>query len=123
MRRLLLLTLTAGLVACGSSTGPDGSVLSVRLRDDSGAPAGRNQVIVTLESDARLNASTGRDGVAEIAVGDAGAYRVTVIPRAGFVGSTALTRTVTVSENTRLVVEFTLHREGISSFPPPLGEY
>jgi hypothetical protein len=114
MRRLVLASLLVGAVACDSGRGlaPDASVISVRIRDDTGAPAGRNQVLLTMSA-VSLNASTKGDGTADVTVESAGTYRVTVVPRAGFVGGQAgLTKVVTVVPGSQTVVEFTVNRVG-----------
>jgi len=110
--------LLACLASCdiGGATGPDATLISVRVRDDRGLSAGRNEVVVVQPSALRLDARTGADGNADIALDAPGTYRVTVIPRDGYVaGSDPLTKTVTVDEHTRTQVRFTLFR---SSWTP-----
>jgi hypothetical protein len=125
MRRLVLASLVTGLAACdgGRSTGPDASVITVRIREDGGAPGGRNQVLIATPS-ATVSASTSRDGTADVAVATAGTYRVTVIPRDGFVGGIAgLSKVVTVAAGEAAVVEFTVNRAGASPVEPPIESW
>jgi hypothetical protein len=118
MRRLILTLLVAGGIACESSTGTESSVISVVVRDDRGAPVDRMPVSATLSS-TRVDASTRGDGRAEIRVPEPGTYLVRVLPRAGYVGSTpALSKSVTVDDNVRATVDFTVHREGVSTADP-----
>ncbi|MBL0171771.1 MAG: hypothetical protein IPP90_13810 [Gemmatimonadaceae bacterium] len=120
MRPLITVLLFVGLASCSSrgATAPDATVISIRLRDDRGAPAGRNQVIVTLPTATRLDTRTQGDGTVDIGVADAGVYLVRVIPREGYVSTTSLTKTVTVTSNGTVVVDFTLYRAGTdSNFP------
>ncbi|MGZ8379112.1 MAG: hypothetical protein ACXWZS_02005 [Gemmatirosa sp.] len=121
MRRLVLASLLAGLAACdgGRSTGPGAAVITVRIREDGGASGGRNQVLIATPS-ATLSASTSPDGTADVAVATAGSYRVTVIPRDGFVGGIAgLSKVVTVAAGEAAVVEFTVNRASVSPGEPP----
>ena len=119
MRKLIAMSLITLAAACSSNTGPDGTVISVRLRDDSGAPAGRNQIVVTQSDGSKLTVSTGNDGKANIRLASPGDCVVSVIERNGFVASDALTRRVSVTANTTTTLEFTLYRKGTSTFDPP----
>ncbi len=119
MRKLIAMSLITLAAACSSNTGPDGPVISVRLRDDSGAPAGRNQIVVTQSDGSKLTVSTGNDGKANIRLASPGDCVVSVIERNGFVASDALTRRVSVTANTTTTLEFTLYRKGTSTFDPP----
>jgi hypothetical protein len=120
MRKLIAISVLAILAAaCQSSTGPESTVISVLLRDDSGAPAGRNQIIVTQSDGTKLSATTGNSGKADIKVTQSGDYVVSVIQRSGFIGSDALTRRVSVAANTKTTLEFTLYRGGTSTYDPP----
>lgn len=119
MRRLIAISLLALAAACTSSTGPESTVISVVLRDDSGASAGRNQLIVTQSDGTKIAASTGTNGKTSIKVTSPGDYTVSVIQRSAFVGSDALTRRVSVAANSTTVLEFTLYRGGASTFDPP----
>ncbi len=120
MRAFVTGFLLAAAVACdiGQGTRPDATVISIRLRDDRGAPAGRNQVIVTLPASTRVNAQTRTDGTVDIGVVDPGVYRVWVIPRDGYISTDSLTKLVTVTSNGKVVVNFTLHRAGTNSDGP-----
>lgn len=112
MRRLLFASLFA-VSACSSESpvSPESAVINVQIRDDSGAPAGRNQVIVTMPGGGKVNARTGDDGTADIRVPSGGVYEVWVVPRNVYVGGTEpLTKTVTVAGNAKAVVAFTVHR-------------
>ena len=116
----MLTSLVAGLVACGSGTSPDATVIEVRVRDDIGAPVNRTAVRVSLSESARLDATTRRDGTADIEVGDAGDYLVYVIPSEGYrAGLEPLSRTVTVVPNSKVTVDFIVHRAGVSTAEPP----
>lgn len=119
MRKLIALGVIAFAAACSSSTGPDGTVISISLRDDSGASAGRNQIFVTQSDGTKVTAITGTNGKTSIKVAYPGDYVVSVIQRNAFVGSDALTRRVNVAGNTTTVLEFTLYRRGASTFDPP----
>jgi hypothetical protein len=126
MRKLGLMMLLIAASACSASnsTAPS-TVISIKLLDDAGAPAGRNRVAVTLADGTLEFASTGNHGTVDIPVPSAGSYVVSVIARTGFVGDNPnLTRSVTVAENARTEVEFVLYRGGVSSaepFPEPPG--
>ena len=114
----------SAVTACGSGTGtdPQSPVITVVVRDDRGVPVERMPVMAIL-STTRVNVSTGRDGTADIRVPDAGTYLVQVTPRAGYVGSTpALSKSVTVDANGKTKVEFTVHREGVSTADPVIIE-
>lgn len=119
MRKLVLMSLIAFAAACSSSTGPGSTVISVRLLDDAGKSAGRNQIVVTQADGTKVTASTGTDGRANIKVASPGDYVISVIQRNGFVGSDALTRRVRIPANTTTVLEFTLYRGGTSTYDPP----
>lgn len=129
MRKLILLPLLLGAAACdfGGGTGSDAAVINVRVVDDSGAPISRIPVRVMLTPSAEtLSARTEGDGTARVGVSGAGTYRVTVIPRAGYVGGASpLARNVEVSGSGRTTVDFTIYREGVTGEPigiplPPL---
>jgi len=119
-RRLIVAALLSWMTACdsGRATRPDSTVITVRLRDDAGAPAGRNQVIVTSSDGARVSAQTLGDGTADIRVTGAGTFQVHVIPRTGYLPSDALSKNVTLTENEVAVVNFTLFRAGLSTDDP-----
>lgn len=125
MRKLYLMFLVVGVAGCDSSRGtsPESTVINVRLRDDLGAPAGRNQVVVTQSETNRVNARTRDDGMADIHVLEAGVYSVRVVPRDGYVGTMeSLSKSVSVAANEKVVVEFTLYRAARSEpNPPPPG--
>lgn len=116
MRTLILVAMLAGVAGCGigGSTGPDSTAITVRLRDDNGAPVDRTQVSVTL-STSRVVARTQGDGTADIALTDAGVYQVSVIPREGYITSAGLSKSVTVVANAKASVEFTVFRSGSST--------
>lgn len=119
MRPLILAPLLVGLAACGLGSGsaPDPTVIAVRVLDDRGAPVNRAEVTVTMSGTARVDAKTRSDGITVIDVADVGTYRVTVIPRDGYVaGSDPLTKQVTVDANEKSLVTFTLYR--VSYYPP-----
>ncbi|HYW10229.1 MAG TPA: hypothetical protein VE913_24910, partial [Longimicrobium sp.] len=88
MRKLVLIPLLAAVAACDTSgsTGPDAAVINVVVLDDRGAPVDRAEVNVTLPSAPVVNALTRKDGTASVEVEDAGTYRVSILPRAGYVG-------------------------------------
>ena len=117
MRRLSLLILFAGFAACTPVAGisPDAPAITVRLRNENGANAGRNQVIVTTPATTRVITGTQYDGTLHLPVKEPGVYRVKVIPRDGFLASDSLTRDVTVGNSGRVVVDFTLFRAGCST--------
>lgn len=127
MRRLVIVGLLATLGACKTETpiGPEAtSVINVRVRDDIGAPVDRTHIIVTMSA-TRLDSRTGRDGTADIDVGDAGVYMVRVVPRAGYVGEAQpIMKTVRVDSNTIATVDFTLNRAGTTSpnSPTPIEQ-
>jgi hypothetical protein len=124
MRKLIAIFLVAFVAACGDSTSPPSTAISIVLRDDSGAPAGRNQIVVTQSDGTRITASTGTNGKANISVAEPGDYVVSVIQRNAFIGSDALTKHITVAANTTTVLEFTLYRGGTSTTDPPeYGNY
>lgn len=128
MRKLALIPLLLGAAACdvGSGMQPDVAVINVRVVDDRGVPINRTELNVQLPSVERIDGKTGSDGVASIGVADAGTYRVTVIPRAGFYsGPDGSSRIVEVAPNTRTSVEFKLYREGIvpeTPLVPPIQQ-
>ena len=110
-------TLLAAIVA-GCSSGPsapNATVLRIRLFDDGGQPAGRHQVVVASALGVPVTRVSGGDGTLDVALADGGSYRVSVIPRAGFVSTPALTRQVQVSGHARSVIDFTIPRAGISA--------
>jgi hypothetical protein len=118
LRLLIPALLLGSLAACGTggATGPDATLISVRVRDDRGLSAGRNEVVVLAPAAGSQDARTGADGNADIVLDAPGPYRVTVIPRDGYVaGSDPLTKTITVEAHTRIQVRFTLFR---SSWTP-----
>ena len=119
MRKLIAISLLTFAAACSSSTAPESTVINILLKDDSGAPAGRNQIVVTQADGSKLTASTGSNGKTSIEVAQPGDYVVTVVQRSAFVGSDALTRRVSVAANTETTLEFTLYRGGTSTFDPP----
>jgi hypothetical protein len=86
VRCLIVSSLLICAAACdpGRATRSESTVIRVRLRDDAGAPAGVNQVIVTPSAGARVDARTLGDGTADIRVAGAGSFQVQVIPRAGY---------------------------------------
>lgn len=119
MHKLIATGMLVIAAACSSSTGPESTVISVLLRDDSGAPAGRNKIVVTQSDGTKLTASTGTNGKASITVANPGDYVVSVVQRSAFVGSDALTKRVSVAANMTTTLEFTLYRNGTSTFDPP----
>ena len=75
--------------------------------------------VAAILSTTRVDVSTGNDGTADIRVPDAGTYLIRVTPRAGYLGSTpALSKSVTVGANARVTVDFTVHRQGVSTGDP-----
>ncbi len=121
MRRIFLTLILAGSAACNAShgTSPDATIIHVRLIDAmQSMSAGRNQVRVTLGDGSVVDARTGTDGIADVRVTGAGTYQVRVVPRAGYISSDALSRTITVPRNATVVVEFVLRREGGTGQPP-----
>ena len=122
MRPLVLLSLLATIAACdaGRSVGPESARITVRLKDDRGEPVDRTQIILTRAATPSVITRSGSDGNADIAVADAGVYRVQVIPREGYVGGTeGLSKEVTVSAHATTMVWFTVHRAGSSGAEPP----
>ena len=115
----MLTSLIAGVVACSSGTGPDGTIINVRVRDDIGDPVSRTAVRISLSEQPRLHATTRLDGTADIDVGNAGDYVVYVIPREGYkAGLDPLSRVVNVTSNSRVTVDFVLYRDGVSTGDP-----
>jgi hypothetical protein len=119
MRKLIAICLITAAAACSNSTAPGSTVISIKLLDDGGASAGRNQIVITQTDGSKVTARTGNDGKANVNVEQAGDYVVSVIQRSSFVGSDALTRSVSVTANTRTEMEFILYRRGASTFDPP----
>lgn len=125
MRRTILVTLTVSICACSSSsTGPSGPVINVIVRDENGVPVSRTPIRAVMFA-TQFEATTNGGGTAEIRVSDTGDYDVRVIPRDGYVaGIEPLARTVSVGPDTRVTLDFTVHRVGRSQEPPtfvPLG--
>ena len=116
MRVLTFGFLLFSLVACdGGSSGPDAPAILVRVIDDRGAPGNRMQVVVTLSSGGRIVARTRGDGTVHVGVPESGTHRVTIIPRAGYLGDSAgLTRSVTIGGEASVAVDFTVQREGVA---------
>lgn len=126
MRRSALALLVSALfsalvTACSFGTEPDATVLHIRLLDDGGAPAGRHTVVVTTASGPSVTRLTGLGGTLDLTLSDGVAYRVRIIPRAGFVSGSSLSREVTLPAHERTVVEFTVQRQGVSVGDPSPG--
>ena len=120
MRQLIAALMIVTATACESGAGPDAqsAVISVVVRDDRGVPVNRMPV-AAIFSTTRVDVSTGNDGTADIRVPDPGTYHIRVTPRAGYLGSTpALSKSVTVDANARVTVDFTVHRQGVSTGDP-----
>ena len=121
MRRLLVTSLLLIVGACdgSSSTRSDASTISVRVLDDRGVPVNRMPVVARLSASASVSTRTGKDGTAEIHVGDPGLYTVSVIPRDGyFKGLDPLTKSVSVASNAVAAVDFTVYRAGVTTDQP-----
>ena len=112
MRQLTLLLVPVALAACAldEGTGPDTAAITVRLRDEQGSNAGRNQVHVTFPASTRITTRTGTDGTLRVHVQEPGVYQIWVVPRHGYLASETLTREVRVSDKEHVVVDFTLFR-------------
>lgn len=120
MQRLTRACLVSALAAgCSSGTDPNATVLHIQLVDDRGEPAGRHQVVVTAQAAAPVTRVTSLGGTLDLSLTDGGSYRVSIIPRAGFVSLPSLSREVTLPAHARTVVGFTLLREGISTHDIP----
>lgn len=125
VRRLLLgaTMLTAAACSTGGVTNPSGALISIDLRNDAGASAGRNQVLITRTVGNPDSRQASVNGSGNIAVAGAGTYLIRVIPRSGFVASDQLRRIVTVSDGGRIGVSFTLYRQGQSTeYPFPMDD-
>ncbi len=119
MRRSALALLVSALVTgCSFGTEPSATVLHVRLLDDGGAPAGRHTVVVASAGRPSVTRVTSLGGTLDLALADGVAYRVSIIPRAGFVSGPSLSREVTLPAHARTVVEFTVLRQGVSAGDP-----
>ena len=121
-RHFMLMSLVVAVAACdsGKGTGPDGTVITVRVVDDIGTPVNRMPVRVSQSESSLLDARTRDDGTASIEVTSPGDYRVYVVPRAGYLaGREPLSRTVTVAPNSTVNVEFVVQRDGVSTANPP----
>ena len=121
-RHFMLMSLVALVTACdsGKGTGPDGTIIAVRVLDDSGKPVSRMPIRVAQTESPLLDASTRSDGTASIEVMAPGVYRVYVVPRAGYLaGREPLSRTVTVAPNSTVTVDFVVQRDGVSTATPP----
>lgn len=108
--------------ACGAPTGLDAARISVRLLNDAGQSAGRNQVIVQpilADAGRRVDTGTNQAGRVEVRLEAPGTYEVWVVPSDGFVGTRSLVRAVTVGANERVVVEFTLQRDAVDELRRP----
>jgi len=123
MRNAFLTTtvLLVAAAACdpGRATRPTGPSITVRVRDDAGAPVGRAPIVVTISPTERVSAETRRDGTAVIGVASAGSYQVTVIPGPRYVVAESRSKLVLVAPSGTGSVEFTLYRSGNSEFPTP----
>lgn len=120
-RHFMLMPLVAVVAACdaGKGAGPDGTIITVRVIDDSGTPVNRMPVRAQTES-SLLDARTSSDGTVSIEVMSEGVYRVYVVPRAGYLaGREPLSRTVTVAMNSTVTVDFVVQRDGVSTADPP----
>ncbi|MEO5588620.1 MAG: hypothetical protein ABIS03_03450 [Gemmatimonadaceae bacterium] len=120
MRQFVVIGVLACVAACsGGSTAP-GSSINIRLLDDSGQPAGRNQVLVVPSTGAKFTAHTGHDGMTNVPITAGGTYKITVIPRDGFVGGNdPLTKSVMADIASNSAVQFILYR---TSLPPDKPE-
>lgn len=122
-RQLFFIPALLAATACNAGTpvSPDSVRLNIRLRNDAGGTAGRNQVLVTRTDGASGSHQASIDGSGDITLTGPGTYLVRVIPRAGFVSTPQLRREVTVSTGERLTVSFTLYREGMpTDYWPPI---
>ena len=120
MRRFILVSLIATATGCGvfGGTEPDATVINVRVRDDRGVAVGRTQVIVTLAT-TQVTTRTSSDGSVSVRVAGGGVYRVSVIPRAGYLAATdPLSKQVSVAAKARAVVDFAIARDGTYSGDP-----
>ncbi len=113
------------LAACADApAAPDAELISVRLRNELGQSAGRNEVIIERGgsvSQVVRRDGTGAAGRTDVTLPGPGTYLVRVIPRDGYASSPTLQRVVTVEPAQRLVLEFTLYRTGMSELPPPMS--
>ena len=118
----MLISGVLGAAACGTngSTNPESALISVRLRNDAGAPGGRHRVLVTRTVGDPDSRQASVNGTGDIAVAGAGTYLIRVVPSSGFVWTEQLRRIVSVSDGGRISVNFTLYREGqpIDTLPP-----
>lgn len=124
MRRLVQLSLLMMLASCdaGRTTRPESPRLTVRVVDDRGIPVSRMPVRVMISSAEPLAASTNLDGRVDISVPVAGVYLVWVVPRIGYLGGTpGLSKSIAVTGAAVALVDFTVHREGVSTADPPTG--
>jgi len=113
--RMVAVVALVGAAACGSPSGPSGPRLSVSVRDDAGLTIERMPVTVRQAGVTLVSTRTDDRGVVDIAVPGAGSYEVQVVPRAGFTrGRDPLTKQVSVNGGGS--VQFTVYREGVSTY-------
>jgi hypothetical protein len=119
MRSRFALALLFAAAACNVAEpiAPGSSVITVRLRDDRGAAAARNPVIVSLSRTSQFTGVTNSDGTVNIRIPTSGTYQVKVLPRSEYIWTAALVRNIEVAANSTAVVDFTLYRENSPSDP------
>ena len=122
MRRLLVLSVAAVLSACsaGGSTEPAVSVINVRVVDDTGTGVGRMPVTAVMSSGTIVKGVTRGDGTVRISVTESGVYRVSMVPREGYLrAADPLTRTISVDAAAAASIQFQVWRSGVSQAETP----
>jgi hypothetical protein len=110
MRLRFAVALLFAAACVGEATAPGSSVITVRLRDDRGAAAARNPVIVALSPTSQFTGVTNSDGTVNLRIPNSGTYQVKVLPRSEYIWTAALVRNIDVAANSTVVVDFTLYR-------------
>lgn len=95
-------------------------MISVRVRDDAGAPVNRAEVSVMQSPTSQVDVKTDSNGNADIAVSGNGSHRVWIVPREGYLATDSLSRVVIVGPNASVTVSFTLPRAGRTTYQPPI---
>lgn len=121
MRRLLALSVVMAIAACSGRevTEPQLNVISVRVVDDAGTGVGRMSVTAMMSNGTTVTGVTRKDGTLRIGVSDAGVYRVSLVPREGYLrAQDPLVRTIAVEPEASASVQFQVWRVGVSQAEP-----